>query len=149
MLRMRTIEEIRYNNLLRLVNDRGGIDGKGLKKLVEESDRFGEKLSSPTLRQILTYTKTAAGTVKNVGDVLARKIEQHLGLETGWMDNDHQAPQASGDDRPEMDEIFQLLSAYNASSPKHRENIMNSAKFAAERSAIERAAGATDTANKN
>lgn len=105
---MRTIDQIRYNNLLQLVNDRGGLEGKGLRKLVEESEKVGERLSEPTLKQILAHTKTAAGTVKNVGDELARKIETHLGLKPGWMDNDHQMAKPENDE-PDIEEITIFL----------------------------------------
>jgi hypothetical protein len=81
MLRMKTINEIRYTNLERLVADAGG-----LTELVEKSNG---KLSRPTLDQILKKRTTARGTVKNVGDDLARDIEKCLRLQAGWMDNVH------------------------------------------------------------
>lgn len=84
MLRMKTINEIRYANLEKLVADAGG-----LTELVEKSNG---KLSRPTLDQILKKRTTARGTVKNVGDDLARDIEKCLRLQAGWMDNIHGSP---------------------------------------------------------
>lgn len=84
MLSMKTTDEIRYENLQKLVDEAGD-----LTKLV---DKAGGKLSRPTLDQILKKRTTAAGVVKNVGDDLARKIEEALRLERGWMDNEHGAP---------------------------------------------------------
>lgn len=87
MLCMKTTDEIRYENLQRLVAEAGD-----LSTLV---DRAKGKLSRPTLYQILERKTTAAGVEKNVGDDLARKIEDALRLERGWMDNDHTQPVAA------------------------------------------------------
>lgn len=104
MLCMKTTDEIRYENLQRLVAEAGD-----LSTLV---DRAKGKLSRPTLYQILERKTTAAGVAKNVGDDLARKLEDALRLERGWMDNDHSqatastAPSYSPDELAEMVKVF-------------------------------------------
>jgi hypothetical protein len=91
MLRMKTIAEIRYDNLQKLVEELGGGD---LTKMLEKSKSWSleeseNKLSRATLYQILERKLTNNGAVRNVGDELARKIESELRLENGWMDNIH------------------------------------------------------------
>lgn len=82
MLRMKTIDKIRYDNLQKLVSDAGGLSA-----LVEKAKKNNKKLSRPTLDQILKKRQTANESTKNVGDELARKIEDALKLDTGWLDN--------------------------------------------------------------
>ncbi|HEV2612514.1 MAG TPA: hypothetical protein VGU61_19790 [Noviherbaspirillum sp.] len=97
---MKTVQEIRYDNLVALVKNAAGDSGdqgKGLSKIVAAVQERGKKLSRPTLYQILSRRTTNAGAIRNVGDDLARDIEEGLKLERGWMDNDHDArPPASG-----------------------------------------------------
>jgi len=122
---MRTNDEIRYCNLLALVNKRGGLDGKGLKKLVDESERHGEKLSGPTLKQVLDKTKTASGTTKGIGDELARKIELHLDLGRGWMDQDHEAPESTEETPPDIDEAMKILAVFAKLKKSDRHQVLS------------------------
>lgn len=84
MLALKTSDEIRLENLQKWVEDAGG-----LSKFVSLAPR---KLSRATLDQILKRRQTANGTTKNVGDELARKIEQALKLPRGAMDHAATAP---------------------------------------------------------
>lgn len=95
---MKTISEIRYENLQKLVEELGGGD---LTKMLEKSkswhlEESENKLSRATLYQILEKKLTNSGAVRNVGDELARKIESELRMETGWMDNIHVGTTANG-----------------------------------------------------
>lgn len=69
---MKTIDEIRVENLLSLKNDCGGVSGL--------ADKIGK--SPVQLRHLL-------GGFKGIGNNIAREIEEKLGLERGWMDHDH------------------------------------------------------------
>jgi hypothetical protein len=89
MLAMKTIDEIRYENLQSLIQDTGGGD---LTKALEKTKSWHlaestNKLSRQTIDQILKRRKTQKGATKGVGDELARKIEEEFRLERGWMDN--------------------------------------------------------------
>lgn len=124
MLAMKTCDEIRYENLKRLVDEAGG-----LSRLVEKSNG---KLSRPTLYQILERITTAAGTVKNVGDDLARKIEEALKLERGWMDNQENAQAAMPSKALLPNELIELISLYGQCDQDGRKAILAAAQGAAE-----------------
>lgn len=88
----KTAAEIRRENLVRVINAHfGGV-----------AARLAEKLGVP-LPQIARLTSDAASR-RNIGDSLARDIEQAVGLDRGWMD----APHDGGDD---VYERFKSLSA--------------------------------------
>lgn len=92
MLQMKTKDEIRYENLQRLVKQAAGPSGDeraGLSNLVKSARERGRSLSRQYLYQVLTHRKTMGGTTRNIGDDFARKIEDALKLGTGWMDTDH------------------------------------------------------------
>lgn len=128
MLGMKTCDEIRYENLKRLVDEAGS-----LSRLVEKSNG---KLSRPTLYQILERVTTAAGTPKNVGDDLARKIEDALRLERGWMDNPENAEPARPSVAMMPNEILELISLYSRCDQDGRKAILSAAKGAAEITSI-------------
>lgn len=108
ILHMKTKDEIRYENLVALVEEAAGPsrDHKvGLTKLVKKAKERGKSLSRPYLYQVLTQRKTIGGTTRNIGDDVARKIEDALRLNSGWMDTDHEngsqnksAPSATPDE---------------------------------------------------
>lgn len=136
MLRMKTIAEIRYDNLLTLVNTMGGGD---LTEMLKKSKSWHlesseNKLSRPTIDQILKRRTTANGVVKNVGDDLARKIEDELRLETGWMDNIHDERDKPSRAAPGVgpDEISKIVSVYCFSDAIHRQSIMAAVDVAAD-----------------
>lgn len=123
MLYMKTIDEIRYENLDLLISNNGGLTA-----LVEKS---GGKLNRATLDQIWRKRTTAAGTIKNVGDDLARNIEISLRLEKGWMDN--QKGVVVGETDPTAipsGQLMELVNLFSASTPKGRELIIQSARNA-------------------
>lgn len=115
MLRMKTTDEIRYENLQRLVDDAGD-----LSRLVEKS---GGKLNRPTLDQILKRRTTAAGVIKNVGNDLARSIEEALRLERGWMDNDHTPEAAQPEEVISPAELAELVMAFCQTDEMGRKGI--------------------------
>lgn len=122
MLHMKTIDEIRYDNLQRLVRDAGG-----LSELVEKS---GGKLNRPTLDQILKRRKTAAGVDKGVGDELARKIEATLRLERGWMDYSRDEQLSSNEVPLKPDGLIELITLFWQASDEGRGMILDSARIA-------------------
>ncbi len=80
---MKTIAEIRLDNLRLLISDFG------------TQDRVAELAgTSPVyLSQILNgAADSKTGKVRQIGDPLARKLEEGCGKETGWMDNIHLPP---------------------------------------------------------
>lgn len=125
---MRTCNEIRYDNLKWLVKEAGGLSG-----LIEKSNG---RLNRPTLYQVLERVKTASGTVKNIGDDLARRIEEALKLERGWMDNptSNQAPAISK--TLSLSEIVELLTLYTQCDGDRQRDIMNAAHGAAEETSL-------------
>jgi predicted RecB family endonuclease len=82
---MRTIEEIRRVRLQMLVTEHGTITK--LKVKAGYSDR------DATLNQYLNASiATKGGKPKEMGSKVARRIEEALALEVGWMDNDPELP---------------------------------------------------------
>ena len=83
MTAMKTVSEIRRENLLLLLERHGSLAN------------LNEKLDLPrtdaTLSQIKNQSTTSRGKPKMMGDTMARRIEGALSLPKGWMDND-QAP---------------------------------------------------------
>lgn len=85
---MRTIEEIRRDQLKRLLERHG--------TLVKLGSELGMTKRDSTLSQIINQsTGSRSKTPKAMGSALARRIEKTLGLEIGWMDNDPSLPPAS------------------------------------------------------
>ncbi len=77
---MSTVKEIRRENLRYLVERHGTM--KALNEALGRKDN--------TLTQILNSSvNTVNGIKKQMGDKLARTIEESLGLGYGWMDSDH------------------------------------------------------------
>ncbi len=107
-----TIEEIRYNNLLMLIEENGGQNGGQ----TEVARRSG---TSPTyLSQIVIRFTKASGQVAIVGSKLARKLEQGCDKPVGWMDVAH-----DGTDEREG----QLLDIYRQLSDAARADLFEKA----------------------
>lgn len=94
MLRMKTATEIRYENLVAIVQSVADGDltafvgkGKNWRNMTDKEKK--DKRSN--LDQILKRRTTMSGTVRSVGDGLAREIEKEFGIEPGWLDNSHGA----------------------------------------------------------
>lgn len=78
---MRTVEEVRRLRLAAL-RERYGT-------LSDLNEKLGLLRRDSTLSQILNSSKsTSSGKPKDMGSVMARRIELALGLELGWMDTD-------------------------------------------------------------
>lgn len=115
MLRMKTVDEIRYENLTKLLADFGDGD---LTKMLEKSKSWHlreseNRLNRQNLDQILKKRTTASGAIRGVGDELARKIEEEFRLERGWMDNPREMvaanPRPSGIRADILVELIQLI----------------------------------------
>lgn len=78
--KMKTSKELRYDNLLRLLDQLGSVQAL--------AERLGK--SHAQISQLKTKAKDSkTGKIRGIGDDLAREIEMTLNLEIGWMDNDH------------------------------------------------------------
>ncbi|MFV5212808.1 hypothetical protein ACLIIZ_03655 [Azonexus caeni] len=77
---MKTIEEIRLDNLRALVNEAGGVT-----RFAETSGKQQAQIS-----QLLNRAKDSkTGKPKAIGSSQARELEKAANKETGWLDNDH------------------------------------------------------------
>lgn len=77
---MATSKELRLKNLRSLVAEFKTAD-----------DVAKRALTAPMyLSQILTGAQSSTGTVRGVGDALARKLEHGCDKPVGWMDRDHE-----------------------------------------------------------
>jgi hypothetical protein len=77
---MKTISEIRRENLALLIGEHGSIAALNAK--------IGMARTDATLSQIRNQSPDSkTGVPKSMGDAVARRIETGLGLEVGWMDN--------------------------------------------------------------
>lgn len=93
---MRDVKQNRRENLRLLVEREGS--------LVKLNEKLGRKKSDATLGQILNQAKdTKTGNPKNMGDKIARSLEDQLSLGYGWMDADH-----SNEAFPEEDNLIYL-----------------------------------------
>lgn len=78
---MADVYEIRHDNLLRLIQEYGSI--------AEINERLGRKRNDAALTIVKNRSVGSRGKPREMGSTLARKIEQGLGLDNGWMDTDH------------------------------------------------------------
>lgn len=83
---MKTCKEIRYDNLLLLIEKFGSIQ-----KLADALDKSHGQISQ--LKNKAKDSKT--GNARSIGDDQARDIELKLGLEVGWMDHERDPNAAS------------------------------------------------------
>lgn len=90
---MKTKAEIRYDNLVRICEEKGGTRVVAAKS----------GLNPGTLRQYIAKTETMSGTERGVGDKVARAIEDAYGLGTGWFDHEHRV------DDPEAESAYSTL----------------------------------------
>lgn len=81
---MKTVAEIRHDNLLILLDEAG--TAEALANLVESSPIYISQLRN---KAVDSKTKKP----RQIGDALARKLESRCGKEVGWMDHEH--PQMS------------------------------------------------------
>lgn len=83
MSTVKTIADIRHDNLLELIEEFGSAEA-----LAEAADTSPVYLSQ--LRNKAPDSKT--GKPRQIGDPLARKLEGAAGKPEGWMDNVHRWP---------------------------------------------------------
>lgn len=79
---MQTCSEIRHANLLALIEKAGSIQA-----VAEKLGKDHAQISQ--LKTQAKHSKT--GKPRLIGDDIARLIEERFKLETGWMDNPHEA----------------------------------------------------------
>ena len=92
--RMKTVAETRLQRLQMLVDRHGG-------SLANLNEKIGLDRTDATLSQIRTkapHSKT--GKPRVMGDDLARKIEERLTLDVGWMDTPPSSAELHGEDDP-------------------------------------------------
>jgi len=77
---MKTVAEIRHDNLLLLLDEAG--TAEALATLVESSPIYISQLRN---KAVDSKTKKP----RQIGDALARKLELRCGKEVGWMDHEH------------------------------------------------------------
>ncbi len=87
---MKTASQIRRANLARLAEEYGGLGNI--------NEKLGRTRSDSTLRQIRGRVKLTNGYFREMGDGVAREIEEKLGLEVGWMDHEHDELRTEGKD---------------------------------------------------
>ena len=107
ILGMQTISETRIARLAMLVKKHGD-------SLAKLNEALGLDRTDSTLSQIRTgaaHSKT--GKTRGMGDNLARKIEERLGLGRGWMDTPPSYLELLGDDDPRT-KVMQLMEAMPA-----------------------------------
>jgi hypothetical protein len=86
---MKTCEEIRHANLLRLIEEAGG--EAALAGLYECSEAYIKQMKAG-------YKDSKSGTPKGIGAGSARKLESCTGKERGWMDHEHGEQRTTGQD---------------------------------------------------
>lgn len=117
---MKTIAEIRRDNLMILIGEQGS--------MAALNEKIGLVRTDATLSQIKNQSQDSkTGVPKAMGDAFARRIENQLGLESGWMDNIHtyQHPTKAAalaimenmDDR-QLDQAYKILHALAEPRPK-------------------------------
>jgi len=86
---MKTIGEIRRDNLLELIEEHGS--------LAQLNELMGLARTDATLSQIKNRSlDSKTKKPRAMGDPLARRLEKACGREAGWMDNVHYARSARG-----------------------------------------------------
>lgn len=78
--RMKTCEEIQYENLLALIEEAGG--ESALAKRYKSTPAYIKQLAR-------RYKDSKSDTPKGFGPVTARKLEACMEKERGWMDHEH------------------------------------------------------------
>lgn len=77
---MKTIDEIRRDNLTVLITEAGGE--------LALSERYGcTEANIKTMAR--AYKDSKSGTPKGIGTAAARKLESVMGKERGWLDHEH------------------------------------------------------------
>lgn len=80
---MSKLADIRYKNLLILVDEAGG--------QAELARATG--VSAAYISQLVTRAITPSGKVRNMGDATAEKLERGMKKEPGWLDQDELTPE--------------------------------------------------------
>lgn len=105
---VKTVYETRIERLNLLVKKHGD-------SLAVLNDALGLVRTDSTLSQIRTKAPNSkTGKPRGMGDVLARKIEEKLGLPEGWMDTPLSYAEMRGDDDPRSKAlaVFEALPDY-------------------------------------
>lgn len=109
---MKTIDEIRLNNLLIAIERCGTI--AALANSAEVSAAYLSQIKNKTL-------ESSTGKPKGMGNGVARKIERALGESEGWMDADH-----SERDGPENSAgVYHIPGASDVSKKRHSKRLIS------------------------
>lgn len=136
MLRMKTVAEIRYENLANLVQSLSDGD---LTAFVEKGKNWRnmgakeKKNKRSNLDQVLKRRTTMGGSTRNVGDELAREIEKEFGIEIGWLDNIHTALHQAAQTAFSPQEIAEFVYIYCCSDETGKEGLRAAIEQAKER----------------
>jgi len=91
---------MRRDNLSRLVNQAGGIESL--------AEQYG--CTDAAIKTWLKgYKDSKSGTRRGIGDTVARKLEELMGKDCGWMDHDHDNPSSLDDTQKMLVKAFPLL----------------------------------------
>ncbi len=117
---MKTIAEIRRDNLMILIGEQGS--------MAALNEKIGLARTDATISQIKNQSPDSkTGVPKAMGDAFARRIEGQLGLEPGWMDNVHgyEHPKRAAAwaimenmDEHQLDQAYRILHALAEPKPK-------------------------------
>lgn len=124
---MKTIAEIRRDNLKRLVNETAS------RTLREVSDLTN--VNPAYLSQIKNALPDHHGNPREMGDAIARRLELGMGKPKAWMDNDHgdiEPPPARSAQPTVVEKVMRALAPALASEQSMRTMIEENRKLAAE-----------------
>lgn len=105
---MKTIDEIRYENLLTLINEMGSI--------ANLARTLGKSHSQISQLKNRSNNSTGKGKPRSVGDDLAREMEEKAGKPLGWMDTNHTKKESNASMAGTMEE-------WDNSIPLHEDDV--------------------------
>lgn len=105
-----TRHDIRHHNLTLLIQEFG--TATALAEATEASEKY--------ISQIISKTPLPSGNPRQVGNNLARRLEQAASKPEGWMDQDHSQLPAAGNGELSQIEAELLRHFRQASSAKRR-----------------------------
>ncbi len=115
------LQELRHANLLRLINEAGGV-----KKLAELSGRSHSQIS-----QLKNRSEYAEGKTRAIGSRLARHLERVCGKPPGWLDVPG-TPPGSGDAAGLSHEALEIARRLDGiADPDHRRIALAMCRLAA------------------
>lgn len=122
--RMKTNEEIRAENLAKLIIEAGGEER--LSELYECSPAFIKQMARG-------YRDSKSGSQKGIGNAAARRLEIAMKKDRGWLDHDHERPmmvmQQSFGYGQSLSEIeMEVIEAFRAANEAQRSIVISWAR---------------------